>query len=87
VFYCRWFVPDLGFSVLSSSRIYYQDPKFEKSDFLIFLLFSRCSGSGCGILSGVLMVTWMVEKGRWFIGVLTGLALIEGGIFWVRVVE
>jgi len=33
------------------------------------------------------MVTWMVEKGRWFIGVLTGLALIEGGIFWVRVVE
>ena len=27
----------------------------------------------------------MVEKVRWFIGVLTGLALIEGGIFWVRV--
>ena len=29
----------------------------------------------------------MVEKVRWFIGVLTGLALIEEGIFWVRVVE
>jgi len=39
VFYCRWFVPDLGFSVLSSSRIYYQDPKFEKSDFSILFLF------------------------------------------------
>ncbi len=58
-FYCRRFVPDLGFS---SSRIYYQDPKFEKSDFSIFL-FSWCSGSGCGILSVFWIVRWWRREG------------------------
>ncbi len=55
--------------------------KFEKSDFLIFFFFLGVQGLAVcfdGYMDGGegKVVYW-----------LTGLVLIEGGIFWVRVVE